>query len=82
MNRLEYRVFTNRILGNYDRSNVKISEVTENEFPYEVEVVADNLYVPWAIAISEDGKLYFTERSGTIRVSPKGCNGGSIIRLM
>lgn len=43
-----------------------------NEFPYQAQVVAENLYVPWAIAISDEGKLYFTERSGTIKVIEDG----------
>ena len=37
------------------------------QFPYKIQVIAEKLYVPWAIAISEDGSLYFTERSGAIR---------------
>lgn len=41
---------------------------TTRQFPYDIEVFAQNLFVPWAIDISSDGKLYFTERSGTIRV--------------
>ncbi len=43
-----------------------------NDFPYEAEVVAENLHVPWAIAVSGEGRLYFTERSGTIRVIEDG----------
>lgn len=42
------------------------------QFPYIIQVIAENLYVPWAIAISNDGKLYFTERSGSIRVIENG----------
>ncbi len=41
-------------------------------FPYQVEIVADNLYIPWAIDISRDGRLYFTERSGNLRVIENG----------
>lgn len=72
MNKLAYRVFLNRVLGNYQRSYVRMSEISEGEFPYQVEVIAENLMVPWAIAISEDGKLYVTERSGSIRVIENG----------
>lgn len=46
--------------------------VTASEFPYHIEVIAENLYVPWAIDISEQNKLYFTERSGTIRMIEDG----------
>ncbi len=35
-------------------------------FPYNIEIVAINLKVPWAIDISEDGRLYVTERTGSI----------------
>ncbi len=38
----------------------------ENVFPYDVEVVAINLFVPWAIDISKEGRLYVSERSGSI----------------
>lgn len=42
------------------------------QFPFEIEVIAENLYVPWAIDISDVGDLYFTERSGSIRVIEDG----------
>ena len=37
-----------------------------------VQVLAENLDVPWAIDIAEDGRLFFTERSGRIRVIENG----------
>lgn len=40
--------------------------------PYQAEIVADNLTIPWAIAISEDGKILFTERTGKVRVIENG----------
>lgn len=36
-----------------------------------VQVLAKNLDVPWAIDIAEDGRLFFTERLGRIRVIDK-----------
>lgn len=42
------------------------------QLPYDIQVIAENLYVPWAIDISDSNKLYFTERSGTIRVIQNG----------
>src|ERR671922_2618891 len=33
-----------------------------------VQLLAENLDVPWAIDIAEDGRLFFTERPGRIRV--------------
>src|SRR3712207_9589668 len=36
-----------------------------------VQVLAQNLDVPWAIDIAEDGRLFFTERTGRIMVIDK-----------
>jgi aldose sugar dehydrogenase len=36
-----------------------------------VQVLAKNLDVPWAIDLSDDGRLFFTERPGRIRVIDK-----------
>lgn len=44
----------------------------KSEFPYEIQIVADNLYIPWAMDISDEGKVYFTERSGNIRMIEDG----------
>jgi glucose/arabinose dehydrogenase len=37
-----------------------------------VQVLAENLEVPWAIDVAEDGRLFFTERAGRIRVIENG----------
>ncbi len=37
-----------------------------------VQVVAQNLEVPWAIDIAEDGRIFFTERAGRIRIIENG----------
>ncbi len=42
------------------------------ELPYQAEIAADNLTIPWAIALSEDGKILFTERTGKVRVIENG----------
>lgn len=42
------------------------------QFPYDAQVIAQNLYVPWALAISDEGDIYFTERSGALRVIREG----------
>lgn len=42
------------------------------QFPYRIEVIAENLSVPWAIAESDDGRIFFTERGGTIRIIENG----------
>lgn len=37
-----------------------------------VQVLAENLEVPWAIDVAEDGRIFFTERAGRIRVIENG----------
>ena len=36
--------------------------------PYRVEVLAQDLHVPWALAFLPDGRKFFTERTGRVRV--------------
>ena len=36
--------------------------------PYRVEVLAKNLHVPWAIVFLPDRRVFFTERTGAVRV--------------
>ncbi len=48
-----------------------MSFASAQEFPelgVKVETVAENLKVPWAIAFSPDGRIFFTERGGELRV--------------
>lgn len=48
------------------------SEVTA-AIPYgEAEVVAEKLNVPWDIAFATDGRIFFTERPGSIRMIEAG----------
>lgn len=42
------------------------------EFPYDVEIVADDLFVPWALDITKDGRIFFTEKKGNIRLIENG----------
>ncbi len=67
-----YNVLSNIILRSRNATNAKANVVTSRQFPYEIEIIAENLYVPWAIAISDEGKVYFTERSGAIRIVEDG----------
>ncbi|WP_367568035.1 sorbosone dehydrogenase family protein [Lacrimispora sp.] len=39
---------------------------------FQIQTIAENLHIPWAIDISEDGRLFFTERSGNLRVIENG----------
>ncbi|WP_429312604.1 PQQ-dependent sugar dehydrogenase [Paenibacillus mucilaginosus] len=40
--------------------------------PYTQEVVATGLNVPWEIAFAPDGRIFFTERGGSLRVIRDG----------
>lgn len=40
---------------------------TNEKQPYDIEVVAEGLNVPWEMVIAEDGRMFFTERPGQIR---------------
>ncbi|PKM96389.1 MAG: glucose sorbosone dehydrogenase [Firmicutes bacterium HGW-Firmicutes-1] len=72
MNIIIYTVLSNLILRGRNAVNVKVNIVTSSEFPYEIKVMVENLNIPWAIAISDEGKVYFTERSGAIRLIEEG----------
>jgi aldose sugar dehydrogenase len=39
---------------------------------YRVETVASGLEVPWAVAFTFDGRMFFTERPGRVRVIEQG----------
>ena len=36
--------------------------------PYRLEVLARGLHVPWSILVLPDGRVFFTERTGAVRV--------------
>ncbi|TVY10796.1 PQQ-dependent sugar dehydrogenase [Paenibacillus cremeus] len=48
------------------------SESADPAIPYEVEVIATGLQVPWEIDFAPDGRIFFTERGGTLRVMDHG----------
>lgn len=49
-------------------------EVEEYEIEYEIEVetVAENLTIPWSIDFAPDGRIFFTERIGNVRIIENG----------
>jgi glucose/arabinose dehydrogenase len=67
-----YNGLFSMIFRDDNADKTKDNVIISRQFPYEIKVIAENLYVPWAIDISDDGKIYFTERSGTIRIIEEG----------
>ncbi|WP_343101960.1 PQQ-dependent sugar dehydrogenase [Romboutsia sp. MSSM.1001216sp_RTP31141st1_G3_RTP31141_220114] len=67
-----FSVLYNTIFRNHNKNNIKIKSIASRQIPYEIEVIAENLYVPWAIDISNEGNIYFTERSGAVRIIENG----------
>lgn len=54
-----------------------VSAPAENQgvnaaFPYERETVATGLQVPWEIDFAPDGRMFFTERGGALRMIEQG----------
>jgi len=43
-----------------------------DEYDVVVETVAENLKIPWEIAFAPDGRIFFTERIGNLRVIEEG----------
>lgn len=41
---------------------------SDQDIPYTMETLAENLDVPWEMAFAPDGRIFFTERSGQIRI--------------
>lgn len=72
MKKVIYNSLYNTKLTNHRIKNFKLKSTVARQFPYKIETIVENLYVPWAIDISDEGKIYFTERSGTIKVIENG----------
>jgi glucose/arabinose dehydrogenase len=49
----------------------EIQRVSTN-MPYVMDVIAIGLNVPWELEVAPDGRLFFTERSGALRVIEGG----------
>jgi len=48
------------------------NEKDKVDMPYTVETLAEGLDVPWEMDIAQDGRIFFTERPGLVRVIDKG----------
>ncbi|GBG07386.1 putative glucose sorbosone dehydrogenase [Paenibacillus agaridevorans] len=47
---------------------VTVAIPRKTEMPYQVNVVAESLHIPWAFDMAPDRTLYFTERNGKVRL--------------
>ncbi|WP_026889816.1 PQQ-dependent sugar dehydrogenase [Clostridium beijerinckii] len=72
MKKIIKSILFNIAFKNHNKSNVQGIVGALRQLNYEIQVIAENLYVPWAIDISDEGKIYFTERSGAIRIIEDG----------
>lgn len=48
------------------------AELVDVEMPYALEVFLEQLEVPWALDIADDGRMLFTERPGRVRLVEDG----------
>lgn len=48
------------------------SNMSAAEIPYTIDVIASELDVPWEMDIAADGRIFFTERPGVLRVIEDG----------
>ena len=61
-----------------------VSVAYAQEFPemgIKVETIAENLEIPWEIDFAVDGRIFFTERAGNLRVIENGLVSDPIISL-
>src|SRR5688572_791971 len=47
-------------------------QASKDQVSFRVETVVGNLEVPWSIAWAPDGRMFFTERAGRVRVFENG----------
>jgi len=55
--------------ANFGSISIKVTEISEQ---VNVETVAEDLEVPWALGFAPDGRILITERPGRIRVVQQG----------
>lgn len=72
MKKIIYHILLHPVFQNSFTEYLKANEVDSQEFPYNIEIIARNLNIPWAIDISNEGVIYVTERPGTIRIIKDG----------
>lgn len=63
MKKIIHNILSRIIFNSLNKINIK-----SRQFPYEIEIIAENLNVPWAVDVSDKGDIYFTERYGVVRI--------------
>ncbi len=58
--------------GEVETTQAQTSDQTKTEVSFRVETVVSGLEVPWSIVWAPDGRMFFTERPGRIRVFANG----------
>ncbi|TCL57684.1 glucose/arabinose dehydrogenase [Kineothrix alysoides] len=58
------------ILSEEDYNQLGVLNTRNSSF--QIQTMAEDLHIPWAVDISEDGRPFFTERSGNLRVIENG----------
>ena len=46
--------------------------LSDEDIPYNIEIIAEGLNVPWEMVFSDEKTIYFTERPGSLRVIRNG----------
>jgi len=69
---LKYPIFIFAIIILFSIYTISASAQQYPELGIEIQTVAENLKVPWGIAFAPNGTIYFTERSGDLRVIQNG----------
>jgi aldose sugar dehydrogenase len=58
--------------GEIEATQAQAQQGTQGQVAFRVETVVSGLQVPWSIVWSPDGRMFFTERSGRVRVFANG----------
>ena len=70
------------IVGVFSMGFVSFASAQEfPEFGIEVETVAENLKIPWEIDFAPDGRIFFTERIGNLRIIENNLVSAPILSL-
>src|SRR5262249_26782874 len=54
------------------QTNVPVPAEGDLSTPYRVEIVASRLQAPWSVVFTPDGRTFFSERPGWIKVIERG----------